>query len=449
MQNMPGEYYAVVGLGQTGLACVRYFKRLGVACCVIDNREQPSLLGRLQAQHPEVPFFLGHWHEAILACAREIILSPGVSPSLPIFAKLATLGQSIIGDIELFMREVKAPVVGITGSNAKGTVTQGLGIALEAAGKKVLVGGNIGLPVLDLLQEPVPDYYVLELSSFQLETVPSLDLVCGVILNISQDHLDRHKTMQNYIQAKQRIYEASTTWVINREDSLATPTLNAQNRNRISFGLSVPQAGEFGLRYQDGMTYLAFGDKCLAAASEFSLKGLHNAGNLLAILSLAYALGEAPWPLLASLKKYTGLPYRCQWVRNLDGVDWYNDSKATNVGASCAALVGLSQLSKGKIIWLAGGQGKGADFTPLEQAARDRVRVAILFGEDAVLLHHSLSSHVTSIIVDDLSAALGLARSSAHAGDIVLLSPACASFDMFNNYEHRGAVFEEMVLELV
>jgi UDP-N-acetylmuramoylalanine--D-glutamate ligase len=437
----------IVGLGQTGLSCVKYFHSQAKPCVVIDSRQAPPGLKQLQQDYPEVRCYLGDWHLEIMSQAEEIIVSPGIDLQLPVFKRLREQGVVIIGDIELFMRQVKAPVIGITGSNAKGTVTTCLADMLRAAGKRVLVGGNIGIPALDLLAEAVPEYYVLELSSFQLETIPSLALELGVILNISPDHLDRHVSMEAYIAAKQRIYQCSEKWVVNRDDVDAQPRFYS-NRPCQSFGLDEPGAGEFGLRQQQDHYFLAHGAKDLLAVSQLRMLGRHNWSNALAALALGYSLDLPIAAMLQALQTFEGLPNRCRLVAEINKVKWFNDSKATNVGSCIAALTGLGPTIDGKLILLAGGQGKGADFSVLQSPVQQYVREAILFGEDAKKMAQALQTCTQLHFVDSLVHAVNLARELANPGDAVLLAPACASLDMFSNYAERGAMFEQLVRQL-
>ena len=447
MMQTNNDLRVVIGLGKTGLSCIRYFMRNNIACVVIDNRAEPPGLAKIQAEFPDLDIHTGHWHTAILQTATEIIVSPGVDLRQAAFVAARTAGISIIGDIELFMRVVRAPVIGITGSNAKGTVTTCLGEMIKQAGYQVLLGGNIGIPVLDLLEQSTPDYYVLELSSFQLETVPSLALKAGVILNISPDHLDRYDDIQGYIAAKQRIYAHSETWVVNREDAQAQPQLFS-NHPSISFALDEPGAGAFGIRWEGDQSYLAYGAKKLLATTALKLPGRHNWVNALATLALGYVLELPMVAMLEVLQTFIGLPHRCQYLSEIGGVRWYDDSKATNVGAACAAITGLGATLKGKIILIAGGQAKHADFSALQQPVADYVRHTILLGEDAVLLDEALQPYSSISMATDLADAIRIARQRAEVGDAVVLAPACASFDMFLNYEKRGECFQQLVMAL-
>lgn len=435
----------VIGLGKTGHSCVRYLKKQGAYVAVIDSRENPPDLEELKQEFPDVLVKCGGFDEALLNQADELIVSPGISiKELAIAAQIAK-GKSVIGDIELFARAVKAPVIGITGTNGKSTVTTLVGEMAKAAGLKVGVGGNLGTPALDLL-DPTIQLYVLELSSFQLETTISLHLAAATVLNISPDHLDRYANMHEYIAAKQRIFLHCQKAIINRDDPVSYAALKDKN-HIISFGLSEPKKAEFGLRKINKDIFLAYGSENLIAANEVLIKGTHQLANALAALALGKAVNFPMTAMLDTLKIFPGLPHRCQWIANKNGVDWYNDSKGTNVYSSLAALEGLGSVIHGKIILLAGGLGKGQDFSPLRSAVQQYAREIILFGQDAPQIAAALKDTAPLVFVKDLAEAVKTAKNSAHSDDAVLLSPACASFDMFKNFEHRGEMFISYVKE--
>ena len=444
-----GFYTVVLGLGKTGLSCVRYLIRQGKAVIVMDSRELPPQLAALQQEFPSVPVHLGEFDQEVLAAADEILVSPGIGLQEPAIQQQLLTNKSVIGDIELFARAAKAPIVAITGSNGKSTVTTLLGEMVKQAGLQVQVAGNIGLPVLDTLQQAVPDWYVLELSSFQLETTASLNTAAATILNLSEDHMDRYANFAAYKAAKQRIYHDSKHRVYNRQDSHSQPE-GKMAANSISFGLDEPTAeNQYGLLYEQNQAWLARGQEKLLAVSQLKLIGKHNWANALAALALGEAMGLPLPAMLATLTQFQGLAHRCEWVANIQGVQWYNDSKATNVGAAIAAIEGLGQTIAGKLIVLAGGVGKEADFSPLRQAFADYARAVVLFGADAPQIAKIIPSSVLQIKVNDMSAAIAIAKQQAECGDAVLLAPACASFDMFNNFEHRGEVFKTLVTRLV
>jgi UDP-N-acetylmuramoylalanine--D-glutamate ligase len=349
-------------------------------------------------------------------------------------------GIEISGDIDLFAHEVSAPVVGITGSNGKSTVTTLLAAMANEAGVNAVAGGNIGLPVLDLLAAP-QDLYVLELSSFQLESLHRLPMKAAVVLNVSADHMDRYADLNSYAASKQAIYDDAEIAVLNRDDPLAG-RLNTRQTNVIGFTLDKPQAGDFGVCSHDGEDWLCRDDEQLIAVAEIGIRGAHNVANALAALAIGTGLGLPRAAMLKTLKNFPGLPHRTQWVAQHNGINWYNDSKGTNVGATLAAIEGLP----GTHVLIAGGQGKGADFSALRMAAM-RLRALVLIGEDADRIEQALHGVVALVRAKDMAEAVRLAAKYAQPGDNVLLSPACASFDMFNGFEHRGEVFMQTVRE--
>ena len=415
--------------------------------------EQPLALPQLQQEFPTIPFNSGKFdiEQCLKLAIKQIILSPGVDSQLPLWQQCREQGITIIGDVELFAQATQVPIVAITGTNAKGTVTTLVGKMAECAQISVRVGGNIGIPLLDLLNEKTqPDLYVIELSSFQLETTYSLKPVASTILNISDDHLDRYPNLLAYAAAKQGIYQASRQVIYNRHDDLTKPTASGLNFNSISsFGLDQPSAGTWGIREQAGQKWLAYGQECLLPVNALKIKGRHHCLNALAALALGTAVGLPRAAMLQALSNFSGLAYRCQYIATIAQVEWYNDSKGTNVGATMAAIQSVGETISGKIILLAGGVGKGADFTPLQSVAKQFLRCAILFGRDALLLANALSASVVIHHVADLSQAVLLAKQLAQAGDAILLSPACASFDQFRHAEERGELFTHAVKELL
>lgn len=445
LHSNPTDTRLIIGLGETGLSCARYFTRLNLPFTLLDSRLNPPKLSEFQKEFPHVVCHLGAFDPKHFQNCKELIVSPGVDLSeKTIHTIIQQYKLKPLGDIELFAQQALAPIIAITGSNAKGTVTSLVGKMIEQAKFKVVVGGNIGKPVLDLLDEPVPDFYVLEISSFQLDTTYSLRPKLASILNISPDHLDRHKTLAAYIQAKQRIYQHCEIALWNREDPNTYP--NYKPKKIISFGLesqtSDPEA--FGLQVINQTTYLAEGNKILLSVEKIPIKGRHNWANALAALTIGRAIGLDKSAMLTALCQFKGLPHRCQWVKEHAGVTWYNDSKATNVGATLAALNGLGPAISGKIILIAGGLAKGADFSLLNDPIKRYVKKMILIGRDASLLKTALANSTIIAMSADLAQAVTLAQHTATQGDIVLLSPACASMDMFKNYEERGDVFSDL-----
>lgn len=434
---MEQQVTAVLGIGVTGLSVARFLARRGQPFVMVDTRAHPPLLNAVQEEYPEVACYLGADASAALATASEIVASPGLDPWHPVLAAAMTQGIPVVGDIELFARAANAPVVAITGSNGKSTVTQLLGEMSRVAARRVAVGGNIGIPALEVLDDAC-ELYVLELSSFQLQQTYSLAPVVATILNLSEDHLDRYGTLAEYRAAKQRIFFGAERAVVNRQDTLTWPERPVGKLTR--FGLDHPDEQGFGVIEQQGQTWLADSQGALIATDDLMLKGRHNWANALAALALGREIGLPMDAMLQTLRSFTGLPHRCRTVRELSGVTYINDSKATNVGAALAALTGLGN-DQPHLIWLAGGQGKGADFSLLRPAVEQHVKVALLFGEDAIAIADAIDDTVAIEMVTNLDAAVVRARQLAQHGDIVLLSPACASFDMFRNFEDRGDAF--------
>lgn len=439
------QAHIVVGLGQSGLSMVRFLVRSGQPCSVVDSREHPPGLDILQRDYPQVAVQCGPLSAELLSAATVLYVSPGLALSTPAIASAIAQGVRISGDIDVLAQHARAPIVAITGSNAKSTVTTLLGQMCAAAQLHVAVGGNLGVPALDLLDDAV-DVYVMELSSFQLETTSHLRARVAVCLNISEDHMDRYLDLQDYIAAKHRIFTGAQTVVINRDDVASQPS--TVPATAISFGLGVPQTGEFGLVEQAGESYLALGAQLLLPVKQLKVRGSHNYANALAALALGSAL-DLPMPaMLSAVAAFTGLEHRCQWLRQVQGVDWYNDSKATNVGAALAAIEGLGAGHAGRLVLIAGGEGKGADFSSLQAPVAQYCRAVIVLGRDAERLAHALGAEVLIERVADLEEAVAVAAGLAQGGDIVVLAPACASLDMFKNFEERGEIFAQAVRNL-
>lgn len=444
----------ILGLGVTGLSVARFLSRQKTKFMVIDSRENPPRLDEFCSEFPDVNYAIGELDPELLSMASEVIVSPGIDLKTPEIAALINRGVSVVGDIELFAREVDKPIVAITGSNAKTTVTSLVGQMAKDGGVHVAIGGNIGTPALDLLLENA-DLYILELSSFQLESTFSLNATVSTVLNISEDHMDRYDSLASYHRAKQRIYFGAQTVVVNRADPLTQPPL-AQGVNRISFGLNQPDIGAFGVVIRNGIEYLAYEFTPLMPVSELQLRGSHNVANCLAALAIGHTVGLSLELMLQTLKNFKGLAHRCQWVTTIDGVDYINDSKATNVGATVAAIDGFSAELKGtskRIVLIAGGDSKGADFAPLIKSFIGNVSTIVLIGVDAqrindAIVAESMSDKLNIAYACSLNNAIRLAKDNAKQNDIVLLSPACASFDMFKSFEDRGNQFIGMVKEL-
>jgi UDP-N-acetylmuramoylalanine--D-glutamate ligase len=436
--------HVIVGLGATGFSCARYLSDKGIPIAITDSRTAPPYLAELQKAYPSVPVALGGLDKTLLAKAHTIVLSPGVSLQEPTIAEQIKRGTPVIGDIELFAQAVTAPVLAITGTNAKSTVTSLVGQMAEAAGYCVQVGGNLGVPALDLIaHQPSANLYVLELSSFQLETTYSLKPQVATVLNITPDHMDRYEHLADYQRAKHRIYQHCRVAVCNRDDALTD--CREPVERKLAFTLKAPKKGEFGLLNKGRQIYLAFEERPLLAISEIPVVGKHYQANALAALAIGYAFGLPFDPMLNVLREFKGLPHRCQFVREREGVKWYNDSKGTNVGATQAAILGLGDEISGKLVLIAGGVGKNADFSPLLPAMQKYSRHVVLIGEAAGDLAAVIGGQLPVSFASTMDEAVSQAARAAKPYDSVLLSPACASFDMFKNYEHRGQVFMEIV----
>jgi UDP-N-acetylmuramoylalanine--D-glutamate ligase len=440
------HFRIVVGLGKSGMSLVRFLANRGVSFAVADTREHPPELATLRRDYPQVEVRCGALDVEFLCRADELYVSPGLALATPALQQAAMRGVKLSGDIELFARNAKAPIVAISGSNAKSTVTTLVGEMAAAAGKRVAVGGNLGTPALDLLSDDV-ELYVMELSSFQLETTDQLGAEVATVLNISEDHMDRYSGLPAYHLAKHRIFRGARQVVVNRQDALTRPLIG-EGVPCWTFGLNKPDRNGFGLREENGEKYLAFQFDNLLPVRELKIRGGHNQANALAALALGHAVGLPFDAMLASLKTFAGLVHRCQWLRELNGVNYYDDSKATNVGAALAAIEGLGADIDGKLVLIAGGDGKGADFTPLKAPVAAHCRAVVLLGRDADLLAATFGDSVPLVRVTTLEEAVQRAADIAQEGDAVLLSPACASLDMFNNFEERGQLFARAVGDL-
>ncbi|WP_459863648.1 UDP-N-acetylmuramoyl-L-alanine--D-glutamate ligase [Endothiovibrio diazotrophicus] len=432
----------VVGLGVTGLSVARFLAARGVAVSVVDSRAEPPGRAALAAELPTVELLTGPFDAARMKRAELLVVSPGVSLAEPAVAAALAAGVEVVGDIELFARFALAPVVAISGSNGKSTVTELVGRMAARAGLETRVGGNLGTPALDLLGEREPDLYVLELSSFQLETTRSLGAAAAVVLNVSADHMDRYADLHDYETAKARIYRGADCAVVNADDpAVVAMAFGAARTLRFTLGRS--RDGEYGVVGFDGRAWLARGGERLLPADELRIAGRHNLANALAALALGEAVGLPPAPMVAELRAFAGLPHRTQWVAQKGEVDWYNDSKGTNVGATLAAIHGMGR----PLVLIAGGDGKGQDFTPLRPALAEHGRAAVLIGADAPRIEAALAGALPLVHAASLEEAVARAAALAERGDCVLLSPACASFDMFSGYVERGERFVRAVRE--
>jgi UDP-N-acetylmuramoylalanine--D-glutamate ligase len=437
----------VLGLGDTGLSALRWLNAQGARLSVADTRDNPPGVATLKAEFPQVKLYSGAFTAAMFADVDLVVASPGVPLNEPEIQAAIQRGVLVVGDVELFAqyRPAGAKVIAITGANGKTTVTTLVGEMCKTAGLKTIVAGNIGLPVLDALGMDTPDVYVLELSSFQLETTSSLEIDAATMLNLSEDHMDRYASMQDYAIAKARIFYNAKLQVLNRDDAWSMLMARAK-LPQVTFGLdAVEDEHSYGLKTVDGEMWLSCGEHDLMNVRDLKISGLHNAANALAAIALCRGIGIDYAPIIQTLYNFKGLPHRVEWVANIDDVDYFDDSKGTNVGATCAALSGLSQ----KVVLIAGGDGKGQDFSPLKQPVTDNARAVVLIGRDAPLIEKELlETGVALYHAADLPEAVNIARKLAQAQDAVLLSPACASFDMFKNYVHRAEVFVNAVKRL-
>jgi UDP-N-acetylmuramoylalanine--D-glutamate ligase len=478
--NLAGKNALVLGLGETGLSMARFLSRRGARVRVADTRDDPPKLAALGEKVPQAELVLGAYRDESFAGIDLIAISPGVPLATPQVRAAAARGVAVVGDIELFAQALRAgnggtraardrsggvqtppqdprpQVLAVTGTNGKTTVTALTGAMCRRGGLATEVAGNISPAALDALMQcedarRKPEVWVLELSSFQLETTRTLNPVAAAVLNLSEDHLDRYDSMDAYARAKARIFRGEGIQVLNRDDARSM-NMAVAGRKQMSFGLDAPsRAEDFGLLRVAGELWLAQGATPLVAAKELPIAGLHNAANTLAALALTRALGESYTPLLAALRDFKGLPHRLEKVAELGGVAFYDDSKGTNVGSTVAALNGFAELTArgARVVLIAGGEGKGQDFAPLAGPVSRHARCVVLIGREAEQIARALgASGVALLRAGSMEEAVAQARAQAQSGDVVLLSPACASFDMFRNYQHRGEVFAGCVQEI-
>ena len=460
--DLRGKKVLVLGLGDTGLSMTRWLKRHGAIVSVADTRADPPHAGELRRELPEVALERGEFRDSSLRAADLIAISPGIDRSTPAVVAAIKRGMPVIGDIELFAQalaqlETRNPklattkVLAITGTNGKSTVTRMAGDICAAAGLNTVVAGNIGTPVLDVLtavekDRAVPAAFVLELSSFQLESTASFKADAATMLNLSEDHLDRYHGMADYAAAKARIFNGSGSQVLNRDD-MHSNAMALPGRAVHRFGLGAPDGErEWGIAQHGGRPWLACGDQKLMPVDDLPVAGLHNAANALAAGALCHAIGVADTSIITALGAFKGLPHRVAKVAVINGVTFYDDSKGTNVGATVAALKGFTQ----PVVLIAGGDGKGQDFSPLRDGVKPRARAVVLIGRDRERIAAALAGcGVPLIRAEDMQQAVQQAVELSRCGDAVLLSPACASYDMYKNYAHRGEVFAAAVKALV
>lgn len=436
MQQHEDINYLVIGLGLTGYSVAAYLLSRGYRCRVQDSRDIPPYYQRLIDRFADVEVSRRALDDELIGWADALVVSPGLSIHSPQIQQAAELGKSIIGDIELFAQAIDRPVIAITGSNGKSTVTTLVGEMIRADNRRVGVGGNIGTPALDLLEQEV-DFFVLEMSSYQLETTKSLKPLVATVLNLSEDHLDRYDSYADYVRAKLHIYDGANACVSNLDDETTR-----HNAGDILFSLTDSDA-DLSLVEDDGFWLTKHGVRWIEV-SDLKISGQHNWANCLAAMALADAAGISKEAIIQALKSFTGIAHRSQWIAEFNGVEWINDSKATNVGAAKASIEGRSR----PLILIAGGQSKGADMSVLNPVLQSRVKCVLLMGEDADRIEQAWSGATEIRRVENMQQAVQEAQAIAEPGDCVLLAPACASFDMYPKFEARGDDFAKRVREL-
>ena len=450
-QNSSIGKSVIIGLGQTGLSVAKYFAIKNIDFKVLDTRLTPPNLAEFQSIFPEIEIETGELREESVLEAKELVVSPGIGINMPILREAKRKGIPITGDIDIFSKSVSSPILAVTGSNGKSTVVAILASILDKAGKSYGLGGNLDgknfKPALDLLSEKVREFYVLELSSFQLETTKNLNAEASVILNLSSDHMDRYRNMEEYHQAKLRIFKGSRQIVVNRDDLYSYPQAK-MNVPTWDFGLGNPGINGLGILEEDSDQYLAFQHKKIISIEELKIFGRHNISNVMAAIGLALSVNIDMKAIRSALRAFPGLPHRCQWVGDISGIDFYNDSKGTNVGATVAAIEGLGERVDGHIVLIAGGVAKGADFHALLPAINRWGKEVILIGQDALEIAENFNQKISPQFAEDMDDAVRSALRVALPGDAVLLSPACASFDMYRDFQHRGETFINSVKEI-
>ena len=434
----PGTRALVLGLGRSGLSAARYLHRKGLTLRVADTRAEPPGLAALRSELDGIEVRSGPFEDALLDGVSQVLISPGLSLREPVAVEAARRGLPVVGDVELFAREAGAPVAAVTGTNGKSTVTALLAELATAAGQPALAGGNLGEPALDLLERATPALYVLELSSFQLETTHSLRAATAVVLNVTPDHMDRYDLLADYAAAKAHIFDGCETAVVNADDPLVRE-MPRPGQRVLSFSLE--NAGADYCLGGGAKPWLGCRGEPLLPVAAMRLTGRHNLANALAALAMSEALALPRAPVLEALAAFGGLAHRAQWIADVAGVHFVNDSKGTNVGATVAAVSGTD----GPVVLIAGGDGKGQEFGALRAALRGKVRHVVLIGRDAPRLAAAIEGACSTEVAADMASAVRAARAAAQPGDTVLLSPACASFDMFRDYAHRGDEFAASV----
>jgi len=430
----------VVGLGITGFSIARYLHKLGFQFSVVDSRDNPPNAEELSQLSPTIQLTTGTFQAENFATATHLIVSPGISLQQPLITQALQRGAKIVGEIDLFACATTAPIVAITGANGKSTVTTMVGEMGKAAGKKTAVGGNLGTPMLDLLEDDV-ELYVLELSSFQLERSHVLNAAAATVLNVTADHLDRHADMTDYAAQKQKVFRGDGVMILNADDAYVSAMQTSERKN---YFFSIQQLIGFHIAPRDGVEWLVNEETDFMPCADLPLEGRHNQANALAALALGTVVGLEKEAMCTALRSFVGLAHRMQKVAVKNGVTWVNDSKATNIGACIAALQGYND----KVILIAGGDGKGADMRELRVAVAQKTKAVILMGKDAPLLEQALLGIVPLYLAKYIDDAVLCAANVAKTGDTVLLSPACASLDQYKNYAERGHKFAAAVMAL-
>jgi UDP-N-acetylmuramoylalanine--D-glutamate ligase len=431
----------IVGLGKTGFSVAKFLHKQGIQFAVVDSRDKPPLNDALLHEYPDTPVFTGGFDVTAFEVATHVIVSPGVSLQEQSIHKAIVDGTQVLSDMDLFASATDKPVIAITGSNGKSTVTTMLGAMGNAAEVKTSIGGNLGTPALDLLDE-LTDLYVIELSSFQLERTHGLNAKAATVLNISADHLDRHDDIMDYAKVKKGIFSGNGVMVLNEDDSVVK-MMKTEGRDTLAF--SVYGKSDFYIESRESENWLMNAEQPLMRQAELPLEGLHNVANALAALALGTAVGLNSDAMCNALREFKGLDHRMQKVAKVKGVTWVNDSKATNIGACVAALKGYQN----KVVLIAGGDAKGADMNELIPAIKDKAKCVVLMGKDAAEIKRVINGCVPSYIVETIQDAVHIAAKMAVEGESVLLSPACASLDQYASYKERGEKFTAAVLELV
>ena len=430
----------VVGLGKTGFSVAQFLQRYDFNFSIVDSRISPPLEETVKVRIPGIRVFTGGFEEGAFNAATHLIVSPGVSLNESVIEDARNKGVKILSDIDLFSCSIEEPVIAITGSNGKSTVTTMLGKMAEADGKEVGVGGNLGTPALDLLQEKA-ELYILELSSFQLERTSVLEATAATVLNVTLDHMDRHGDLDRYAEEKNRVFKGNGVMVLNVDDPIVC-AMRKTERKTLTFGLNSP--ADFQVKYIGDLEWMVHGDVELMPVQDLPLEGRHNLSNALAALALGEAIGLSAKAMCQALREFNGLEHRMQRIAVINGVVWINDSKATNIGACIAALQGCEH----KVILIAGGDAKGSDMHDLVPVVKGKVKAVVLMGKDADLIERALNGCVPVCLADTVQQAVKIAAGLAKEGESVLLSPACASIDQFENYQERGNKFIAAVRSL-